>query len=249
MMCYYLNVHFQGQRVNMWIEVTWRPRTLSTPIQVTILFGLFENTINIVITNDTHFTIIFFKSYIRTYICTVCSSMRNSDAVSTLGNLPRSKKVSVIKISSGRWNKIEKIKELLQNGAKYWPGICLISWTVPEIPGRMVTFTLIRVIQYCVRPEWWKCMHVFQQTAVGVLRSIHIPAEPSWNVTLQSSWEKIFVHIFVIAYEWQFPRWCSLCWQRLCEHPASEWSFVKTVSFVVTNAMLIQDEIRRTINS
>jgi len=126
----------------------------------------------------------------------------------------------------------------------------LISGTVPENPGRMVTLALFRAIQYCVRAEWWMCMHMFQQTDVGVLRPIHVVAESSWNVALSSVLlENFLLHIFVVGFEWQFPRWCSLCWQRRCGRPAREWSFVKAVCCVLTNAMEIQDEIRRRISS
>jgi hypothetical protein len=152
--------------------------------------------------NYTQVTILSLKSYIRTFICTVYSSTRNSDAVSTLGSLPRSKKVCVIKILSGRRNTITKKKKHLQNGVWNWPGICFILGTVPEIPGRMVTLALIRVIQYCVRPQWWMCMHVFQQTAVCVLRPNYIPAESSWNVALRSVRRRKFhLHIFFIGFK------------------------------------------------
>jgi hypothetical protein len=143
--------------------------------------------------------------------------------------------------------KLKKQKNLYKTGHKIGPG-CLISGTVPENPGRMVILALICAIQYCVRSEWWLCMHVFQHPPVGVLRPI--PAELSWNVALCSVLlGKFLLHIFVARYEWQLPRWCSLCWQKLCGRPAREWSFVMAVCFVLTNSMEIQDEIRRRINS
>lgn len=55
-------------------------------------------------------------------------------------------------------------------GHKSGLGYVLLRGLSQEIPELMVNLALIRVSQYCVRPQWWMCMHIFQHTAVGVIR-------------------------------------------------------------------------------
>ena len=136
-----------------------------------------------------------FTSNIRSYICTVYSCMRNSDAVSTLRNSPRVKKVSVIKILSGRRKKVEKIKELIKIGLECVLFRCLS----PKIRDEWSPWPSFLLYTIVFVPNG-ECMHVFQQTAVGVLRPNHIAAETSWNVAPCSVLlGKFLLHIYFIT--------------------------------------------------